>query len=104
MINTEYMMFDDLKIGMVLIQKSSGKRFVIVEHDECEDSYYSTITIVSESDLLEHNKSESNIYLEGLEYDILNNGPDGIFEEYDVSKNTIKLRTIKTIEILIENE
>lgn len=104
MINTEYMMFDDLKIGMVLIQKSSGKRFVIVEHDECEDSYYSTITIVSESDLLEHNKSESNIYLEGLEYNILNNGPDGIFEEYDVSKNTIKLRTIKTIEILIENE
>ena len=101
-IDTTYVMFDDLCVGMILIEKSTGKRFVIVEHDECEDSYYSTITIVSESDLIEHNNSEYNIYLEGLDYDILNNGADGIFEEYYVANDTIKLRTIKTIQILIE--
>lgn len=103
MLDTEYMMFDNLKVGMILREKDTEKYFVIIDHEECQDSYYSTITIVEKDKLLELFDNSNHIDFDYLDYDIIDNGSDGIFDEYDVLDNMFELKIRKTVQLVLED-
>lgn len=49
---------EELEVGMVLENKN-GERFVILDVDNCEDDYYTKLTVISKD---EFNRLPSNKY------------------------------------------